>query len=303
MVNTTALLEILTAKPKPFHSRQSEAPDPAIIRLQVLLDRAGASPGVIDGHAGDNVQKAITAFEAMQGLPVDGDLDRETIARLETREPIIITYVVSDADLENLTESIPHDFAKMARMDHLGFTSVAERLSERFHMDIDLFHALNPHATLAVGGKVRVTGTGSPKTGQVARIEVDSRRGQARAFEADGLLIAAYPATIGSEETPAPTGNHKVKGVAHLPDYTYNPKVNFQQGKNADVLTLPSGPNNPVGTVWIDLTKPTYGIHGTPEPSLIDKVGSHGCVRLTNWDAEELASMVKPGVAVIFVHE
>jgi lipoprotein-anchoring transpeptidase ErfK/SrfK len=115
------------------------------------------------------------------------------------------------------------------------------------------------------------------------------------------VLISVYPATIGSEETPSPSGTHKVKGVARMPPYTYNPKVNFQQGKNTKVLKLPSGPNGPVGTVWIDLTEPTYGIHGTPEPSLIDKTGSHGCVRLTNWDVEELAAMVRPGVIVAFV--
>lgn len=120
-------------------------------------------------------------------------------------------------------------------------------------------------------------------------------------FAEDGSLLTDYPATIGSEESPSPTGTHKVKGVARLPTYTYNPKINFQQGHNKRILKLPSGPNNPVGTVWIDLTEPTYGIHGTPAPELIGKVGSHGCVRLTNWDVEELARMVKPGVVVEFV--
>jgi lipoprotein-anchoring transpeptidase ErfK/SrfK len=121
------------------------------------------------------------------------------------------------------------------------------------------------------------------------------------AFAEDDTMVAVYPATIGSEDNPSPSGTHKVNGVARHPVYEYNPKINFQQGKNKKPLTLPSGPNNPVGTVWIDLSEPTYGIHGTPEPSLIDKSGSHGCVRLTNWDAEELAGMVKPGVIVDFV--
>ena len=114
-------------------------------------------------------------------------------------------------------------------------------------------------------------------------------------------MLAVYPATIGSEDNPAPSGTHKVKGVARMPVYRYNPKVNFKQGHNSKILTIPKGPNGPVGSVWIDLTEPTYGIHGTPNPELIDKVGSHGCVRLTNWDAEELAGMVKPGVVVKFI--
>ena len=135
----------------------------------------------------------------------------------------------------------------------------------------------------------------------VARIEADKGLRQVRAYDAGGTLIVAYPATIGSEDNPSPSGTHTVEGVAPMPDYTYNPKINFQQGENTEVLTIPPGPNGPVGSMWIDLSEPTYGIHGTPEPSLIDKTGSHGCVRLTNWDAEELAGMVEPGVVVEFV--
>jgi lipoprotein-anchoring transpeptidase ErfK/SrfK len=85
------------------------------------------------------------------------------------------------------------------------------------------------------------------------------------------------------------------------PEYTYNPKVNFQQCDNGKVLPLPPGPNGPGGTVWIDLSEPTFGIHGTPEPSRIDKTGSHGCVRLTNWDAEELAKLLAEDVPVKFL--
>ena len=136
---------------------------------------------------------------------------------------------------------------------------------------------------------------------RVARIEADKRLRQLRAYDAQGVLIVAYPATIGSEDNPSPSGSHVVEGVATMPNYTYNPKINFQQGDNAEVLTIPPGPNGPVGSIWIDLSEPTYGIHGTPEPSLIDKTGSHGCVRLTNWDAEELAKMVSPGVVVDFI--
>ena len=133
------------------------------------------------------------------------------------------------------------------------------------------------------------------------RIEADKSLRQLRAYGQDDMLIAAYPATIGSEDNPSPTGSHVVEGVATMPTYTYNPKINFQQGENTEVLTIPPGPNGPVGSMWIDLSEPTFGIHGTPEPSLIDKTASHGCVRLTNWDANELTKMVKPGVRVDFV--
>ncbi|KSV72799.1 hypothetical protein N183_25295 [Sinorhizobium sp. Sb3] len=279
----------------------SDEPDPAIVRLQVLLDRAGASPGVIDGYDGENVRKAIAAFETMQDLPADGKLDPDVIERISDRTPTVQPYVISEEDTKGLVATIPKDYSEQAKMDQLGYTSVAEKLAERFHMDIDLFKALNAASMFSVGDTVSVMVPGAPRQGTVKRIEVHRRLGQVMAFAGDGTVIAAYPATIGSREAPSPSGTHKVKGVARTPPYVYNPKINFQQGDNRKILTLPGGPNGPVGSVWIDLSKPTYGIHGTPEPSMIDKSGSHGCVRLTNWDAEELAGMVKPGVIVEFV--
>ncbi|NKM96039.1 L,D-transpeptidase family protein [Rhizobium leguminosarum] len=293
-INTASIASIGTEKSGPGD------PNPAIVRLQVLLDRAGSSPGVIDGLPGENVDKAVAGFEAMNNLPVDGRLDPEVASRLEGNAPVVESYVVSPEDAAGLVEKIPEDYGEKAKMQSLGYTSVAEKLSERFHMGIDLVHALNPASQFAPGDTVWVVNPGPPRDGKVKRIEADRKTGQVLAYAADGSLLAVYPATIGSEDNPAPSGKHKVKGVARMPVYRYDPKRNFKQGKNNKVLTIPKGPNGPVGTVWIDLTEPTYGIHGTPEPKLIDKVGSHGCVRLTNWDVEELASMVKPGVMVDF---
>ncbi|MDE1997199.1 MAG: L,D-transpeptidase family protein, partial [Rhizobiaceae bacterium] len=253
---------------------------------------------------GENVTKAVAGFEAMNNFPVDGKPDPEVLSRLELdTAPIIGSYVVSPQDAADLVANIPEDYGEKAKMEFLGYTSVAEKLSERFHMDIDLLRALNPGSQFAPGDTLWVVITGAPKQGQVKRIAANKKTGQVLAYAADGSLLAVYPATIGSRDNPAPSGRHKVKGVARMPVYRYDPKLNFKQGKNNKVLTIPKGPNNPVGTVWIDLTEPTYGIHGTPEPELIDKVGSHGCVRLTNWDVEELAGMVKPGVVVDFVSQ
>ncbi|KQV39984.1 MULTISPECIES: L,D-transpeptidase [unclassified Rhizobium] len=296
-INGAALDAIATERPKETASK----PDPAIIRLQVLLDRAGSSPGVIDGYYGENVGKAVAGFEALKDLPADGKLDPEVLRRLSDNAPAIEPYRILKDDAKDLVERIPKDYAQQAKMKHLGYTSVAEKLSERFHMDIDLLNTLNPGSTFSVGETISVAAVGESVTGTVKRIEARKKTAQVFAFAEDGALLAVYPATIGSDESPSPSGTHKVKGVARMPTYTYNPKINFQQGDNKTVLKVPSGPNGPVGTVWIDLSEPTYGVHGTPEPSRIDKEGSHGCVRLTNWDAEELAAMVKPGVTVEFI--
>jgi lipoprotein-anchoring transpeptidase ErfK/SrfK len=140
---------------------------------------------------------------------------------------------------------------------------------------------------------------GAPISGRVARIVADKTLKQVRGYDAQDRLLVAYPATIGSPDNPSPSGEHLVKAVAPNPVYYYDPQ-NFVQGDNIEKLQLPPGPNNPVGSVWIDLTEPSYGIHGTPEPTKIDKTGSHGCVRLTNWDVEELSKLVDPGVPVSF---
>jgi lipoprotein-anchoring transpeptidase ErfK/SrfK len=175
-------------------------------------------------------------------------------------------------------------------------------LAERFHMDEAFLKEMNPGADFTVAGTViKVVNPGEPKSGEVARIIADKGRKQVFAYDGAGNLLAAYPASIGSTDTPSPSGLVNVERVALNPGYTYNPKINFQQGANDKILNIPPGPNGPVGTVWMALSKPTYGIHGTPEPSKIGRTQSHGCIRLTNWDATELAKMVKPGVTVEFV--
>jgi lipoprotein-anchoring transpeptidase ErfK/SrfK len=229
-------------------------------------------------------------------------LDAEVIAALDTAEPIVGGYTVTPEDVAAIGPEVPEDYAEKAQMEFLGYSRVTELVAERFHMDEDLLVALNPGAQFAEGETVAVTAYGPDVTERkVARIVADKAARQLRAYDAEGQLVVAYPATIGSESNPSPEGTHLVNVVAPMPNYTYNPDVNFQQGENTDVLIVPPGPNGPVGSMWIDLTEPTFGIHGTPEPSKIDKTASHGCVRLTNWDAEELSKLVEPGVPVEFV--
>jgi lipoprotein-anchoring transpeptidase ErfK/SrfK len=279
--------------------------NPLILKAQVLLDRAGASPGVIDSIAGGNVSNAVAAVETVLKLAVDGKLDSEIWEALrgDRAGDVLVEYTISDQDLAYpFSAAIPDDYAAQARMPSLGYTSAEEMFAERFHMDERLLKALNPSADFRrAGATIWVTSVDAqPVSGKIAAIIADKTRRQVRAYDAQNRLIVAYPATIGSSENPSPSGEHSVGSVAPNPVYYYDP-ANFVQGNNTEKLTLPPGPNNPVGSTWIDLTEPGYGIHGTPDPSKIGKTASHGCVRLTNWDAEELASMVEPGVVVTFV--
>jgi lipoprotein-anchoring transpeptidase ErfK/SrfK len=282
-----------------------EGQSPIVLKLQVLLDRAGFSPGVIDGVMGDNVSKAITATEFAAGLPQDGLLDAEVWNALQplAETPALVGYRITAEDLaEPFVPDLPSDYAALAKLPRSAYRTPSEMFAERFHMDQNLLLQLNEGVDFGMPGTViAVTAVGAPRSGTpVTHIIADKTRAQLLGYGADNRLVVSYPATIGSAEMPSPSGMHLVNAIAHNAAYYYRPEVNFQQGDNTGRLTIPPGPNNPIGTTWIDLTEPTYGIHGTPEPARIDKTSSHGCVRLTNWDVEELAALVEKGVPVEF---
>lgn len=275
-----------------------------VANLQVLLDRAGASPGVIDARFGSNVDKALAAYNEITGSNLRStDAVGIQAALAQSGGDAFASYTITPEDAAGpYVASIPEDYSKKAQLDRMSYTSVTEALAERFHMDEAYLKSLNPQADFNRPGTIiKVANFGRLVATPVARIVADKGKKEVFAYDAADKLIAAYPATIGSSDTPSPTGTHTVSRIALDPNYTYNPNINFKQGENDKVLTIPPGPNGPVGSVWIALDKPTYGIHGTPEPSKIGKTESHGCVRLTNWDARELAKIVSPGVTVEFV--
>jgi len=275
-----------------------------VAALQVLLDRKGASPGVIDGRFGGNMDKALAAYREITGENLHStDTDKIKAALAASGGDAFTTYTITAEDAAGpFVASVPEDYGAKAKLDRLSYTSVSEKLAERFHMDESYLKALNPDANFNRPGTViKVANTGGDVTTEVTRVVADKGKKQVRAYDQLGKLVAAYPATIGSADTPSPSGVHKVSRVAFNPEYTYNPNLNFKQGDNNKILTIPPGPNGPVGSIWIALDRPTYGVHGTPEPSKIGKTESHGCVRLANWDASELAKLVKPGVPVEFV--
>lgn len=281
-------------------------PNASIVKAQVLLARQGVSPGEIDGLDGDNYRKAIHQFRRRENLGVGEIVDAATWQALkgDVSADIVADYVVTKEDVKTrFVRRIPHDYARQARMKRLGYRNAQEMFAERFHMSEGLLRVFNPRSHYRKRDEtLHVVSAGRTlPSDEAVSVEADKTNGMVRALDATGKVIAMYPATIGSEDTPSLEGEYQVVRVVKNPTYHYDPVKNFQQGKNKRRLVLPRGPNNPVGTVWIELSKPTFGIHGTPEPSRISKASSHGCVRLTNWDAEELAQLVRPGTTVRFM--
>lgn len=277
---------------------------PVYARAQVMLNNNHASPGAIDGSSGKNTLKALASFQQMQGLPTTGELDQATWNALiaTQNKPAFIEYSITEADLKGpYAKSIPSDYALQAKMPGLYYTRVTEMLGEKFHMDEAFLKQLNPKATFnKVGEKIIVTNVRNNLPENIHLIVAHKGAKQLYLFNDRNQMIGSFPATIGSSDTPSPTGTYKVVGATKNPYYSYSPS-NFIQGKNLKPLTLPPGPNAPVGNVWIGLSKRSFGIHGTPNPSAISKTASHGCIRLTNWDANDLASKVKAGVTVKFI--
>ncbi len=259
---------------------------------------------MIDGLGGDNTRQAIAAFEKAAGLPQDGVLDAEVFRRLTSGDDgrVLTDYTITAADLAGpFIGQVPADLADMARLQTVGYATPLEMLAEKFHMTEGLLQALNPGVDFGKAGQTIVVAAVAQTelTDDVAHIVVDKAERSVRVYDAADRLLAFYPATIGSSARPAPSGELSVVGVAPEPNYTYDPdRVSYDRGDRK--VIVPPGPNNPVGSVWIDLSRDTYGIHGTPDPSKVGKTFSSGCVRLTNWDAEQLASKVKPGVRVTF---
>ncbi|OTG83411.1 murein L,D-transpeptidase [Acinetobacter sp. ANC 5054] len=278
---------------------------PIYARAHVMLNNAHASPGAIDGTSGKNTLKAIASFQQMNGLKPTGTLTKETWDALIAKQgskPAFIEYTLTQTDLDGpYAASIPHDYALQAKMKGLYYTRVTEMLGEKFHMDEDFLKKLNPKATFKKAGeKLLVANIRNEVPEDIHLIVAHKGAKQLYLFNSRNQMIGSFPATIGSSDTPSPTGTYKVTGVAPNPWYSYSPS-NFVQGKNTKPLSLPPGPNGPVGNIWIGLSKKSFGIHGTPNPSAISKTASHGCIRLTNWDANDLGKKVKSGVTVKFL--
>jgi lipoprotein-anchoring transpeptidase ErfK/SrfK len=302
------------------------------LKLQVLLDRAHFSPGEIDSRLGDNTSKAYRAFALASGLAADEVVTPDGWARLRqielsgadldqdltdgsdqsgkppaesSKTAALVQVEITEDDVRGpFARTIPKKMERMALLKALSYVSPDEKLGEKYHSNPELLRALNPGVSLShAGERIWVPNVHRAKPdGEVERVVADKRSATVTVYGTGGRVLAVYPATVGSDEKPTPDGETEVTRVVRDPWYTYDPRrIRFKEVKTRKVLKIAPGPNNPVGLVWIALKKEGYGIHGAPEPRLVGKVSSHGCVRLTNWDALELASLAHKGTKVEFV--
>ena len=274
-----------------------------VLRAQVLLLRAYHSTGEIDGLAGMNTTKAVRTFQASRGLPDTGKLDEATWAALnQDTAPALMQYTLTQADIDGPYLPTPDQPEDKAKMERIVYQSLHEMLGERYNAKPELIKALNPGADFAKAGTVLVVPYTRPaqQLPKAGRIVVDKSDGALQLLDAEGKVFAHFPASSGSSKFPLPIGEWKLTSVVQDPDYRYDPDILVNQPKDAKPATLPPGPNGPVGIVWMGINKEHYGIHGTPEPGQISRSQSSGCVRLTNFAAQAVATAVAVGTPVTF---
>jgi lipoprotein-anchoring transpeptidase ErfK/SrfK len=306
---------------------ESSAPDLGTLQVQVLLDRLGFGPGIIDGRRGSSLVKALKGFQEARGLRVTGEIDRATLDALrpDMVTPGVVGVTLSPWALAGpFVGPLPSDPADQAKLPTMGYSDVMEKLAERFHTSKATLIALNsPQTRLRAGTVINVPNvlpaeiaypdslkpewrdtlrqlSVSSSQPRAERVVVDKSDGVLRVYGADDKLVAQFPATMGSEHDPLPIGRWKIQGTAYLPPFHYNPDLFWDADSKDDKQLLKPGPNGPVGVVWMDLNKPHYGIHGTSHPETIGRAESHGCIRLSNWDAARLSMMVRPGTPAVF---
>lgn len=284
---------------------------PSVLKAQILLDRANYSVGPIDGRWGKNSEIAVYWFQQQNGIAPTGDIDEptyRTLVRAASGSSALVQHPLTAEDIEGPFTSIPDDVYEQAKLDCMCYESVAEKLAERFHTTVETLELLNPKIRLnelrarqtILAPNVR---TAAPENAakNIARIAISIKGNYFHGHDASGNIVFHAPTTLGSKFDPSPTETLKTVKTAFGPHFKYQPKLFAEVPDDKPEADLQPGPNSPVGRVWIALSKPHFGIHGTSTPDTIGYASSHGCVRLTNWDAVDVARRTPDGTQVAFV--
>jgi lipoprotein-anchoring transpeptidase ErfK/SrfK len=297
----------LRATHLPLHG---DVAGPSVLTVQILLDRALFSPGIIDGYWGKNTEKAVYWLQHRERLPRTGRVDQETFELLAelagTPTELVRAHTLSASDVEGPFVQIPEDIYEKAELDCLCYESLTEKLGEMFHTSPAMLRQLNPGVQLdrlSAGDRINVPHVRDANAGrgaEVARLVVSDEGFYVHALDVEGRILFHFPSTLGSTYDPSPRGDYQVTSITRNPDWHYQPALLAHVDSSEPDAIIPAGPNNAVGLVWMALSIPHYGIHGTSAPETIGYATSAGCVRLTNWDALFLADRISRGVAVEF---
>ncbi len=278
------------------------ATGPRVVRAQILLDRAHFSPGQIDGVYGDDFAVAVKGYQENHGLKPTGTIDAQTWGLLNSDAgPLLVTYTITRVDERGPFQKAPDDIVEKAKLKWLGFETPGDELGERFHCSPKLLGELNSGTKLDTAGeRISVPNVRRAAVARRAlRVVVSKSKRTVIAYGVGDKELAQYPATIGDSHDPLPIGDWNVTKVVPFPWFNYDPNLFWNPDPKKAQAVLAPGPRGPVGTIWIGLTKEHYGIHGTPDPGHIRHDESAGCVRLTNWDVDNLSHMVRPGTPVV----
>jgi lipoprotein-anchoring transpeptidase ErfK/SrfK len=293
---------------RPINFPRDKGDDLDVLKLQIFLDYHGYSVGEIDGKWGYNTGRAVYIYQRNSSMALTGQLDDGMLQRLEGfGDAYLVAWTLKPEDVKGPFGYVPRDFYEQSRQKYLPYESLREKLAEKFHCSQSLLQKLNPGVdinSLGVGNQIlapNVVNGVDEKRGQVSTVRISKHNKWAEAFDSGGRFMFYYPSTLGSENDPLPIGVYEVTGVNANPTFNFQPKLFWDWDKSKPSAMLPPGPNSPVGNIWIGTSRKSVGIHGTPNPENISRNTSHGCIRLTNWDANQLAKRVKGGTRLDFV--